>query len=106
MDTVPEGRCYHLSDIREKCVDSVTVSSEMECEIAADSLNATYTKCEDMQGCAQVKGCFSDSTLKDLRHRFYWKAEGEPSSNDPKIRKVCRGQEETPERQKMGCKKP
>ena len=104
MDTGPDDMCYHLSDIRANCTTSI--NTEIECKIAADSLNATFTKCEDMQGCAQVKGCFSDSTSKDLRHRFYWKAEGQFVSNDPKIRKVCRGREETTEKQERGCKQP
>ena len=78
----------------------------MECKNAAKFLNATYTTCEDAQGCAMVQGCFLDNRFKDLRHRVYWNTEGEFVSNDPKIRKVCRGQEETSKKQERGCKQP
>ena len=105
MDTGPDDMCYHLSDIRANCTTSI--NTEIECKIAADSLNVTYIKCEDVQDCAPIKGCVVDNKLRDLRHRVYWKAEGKFVSDDPKIRKVCRGREETPERQKMmGCKQP
>ena len=102
MDTGPDDMCYHLSDIRANCTTSI--NTEVECKIAADYLNGTYTECEDMQGCAAIKGCVSDSTLKGMRHRVYWKAEGKFVSDDPKIRKVCRGREETTVKQERGCK--
>ena len=101
MNTGPEDMCYYLSDIRANCTNST--NTEIECKIAANSLNATYTKCEDMQGCAQLKGCVSDKKFGNA-HRVYWKTEGKFVSNDPKIRKVCRGREETAEKQKRGCK--
>ena len=104
MDTGPEDMCYYLSDIRGRCSNSI--NTEVECEIAADYLNGTYTKCEDMQACAQLKGCVSDSTLKGMRHRVYWKDKGEPISDNPKIRKVCRGEDEILKKQEMGCKQP
>ena len=68
-------------------------------------LNATYTTCEDAQGCAMVQGCVSDKKFGNV-HRVYWKAKGDPISKDPKRRKVCRGQEETPKKQERGCKQP
>ena len=106
MDTGPDDMCYHLSDIRANCTTSI--NTEIECKIAADSLNATYTNCDDIEGCALLKGCVcvSDNEFKGMRHRVYWNAKGDPVSQNPRIRKVCRGQVETAEKRKMGCKQP
>ena len=108
--------CYYLSDIEEKYCDYNPVRTNSECHEAAKFLNATMAVCLNLsrhevykrmpEGC-KLQGCVSDKKTDPGRHMVFWNGEhnGHQISSDPKIRRICRGKEETPEKRKLDCNK-
>ena len=106
--------CYYLSDIEEKYCDYNPVRTYSECHEAAKFLNATMSVCLNLsrhegykrmpEGC-KLQGCVSDKKTDPGRHMVFWNGEhnGHQISSDPKIRRICRGKEESPEKRKLDC---
>ena len=109
--------CYYLSDVEEKYCDYNPVRTEDECMFyAAKFFNAQTAiccnesrneGCERMPESCKLQGCVSDK--KDLpgHHLVFWNGEhnSNQTSSDPKIRRICRGKEETPEKRRLDCNK-
>ena len=106
---VNNASCYYLSDIEEKYCDFNPVRTSSECHEAAKFLNATIVPqgCERMPESCKLQGCVSDKKTDPGNHLVFWNGEhnGDQNSSDPKIRRICRGKEETPEKRKLDCNK-
>ena len=63
--------------------------------------------CERMPESCKLQGCVSDKKTDPGNHLVFWNGEhnADQNSSDPKIRRVCRGKEETPEKRKLDCNK-
>ena len=106
---VNNASCYYLSDIEEKYCDFNPVRTASECHEAAKFLNATIVPqgCERMPESCELQGCVSDKKTDPGNHLVFWNGEhnADQNSSDPKIRRICRGKEETPEKRKLDCNK-
>ena len=106
---VNNASCYYLSDIEEKYCDFNPVRTASECHEAAKFLNATIVPqgCERMPESCELQGCVSDKKTDPGTHLVFWNGEhnADQNSSDPKIRRICRGKEETPEKRKLNCNK-
>ena len=109
--------CYYLSDVEEKYCDNNPVRTEDECIFYAAKFLIAQTAiccndsrnegCERMPESCNLQGCVSDKKELSGHHLVFWNGEHNSSqmSSDPKIRRICRGKEETPEKRKLDCNK-
>ena len=104
---VNNASCYYLSDIEEKYCDFNPVRTASECHEAAKFLNATIVQqgCGRMPESCKLQGCVSDKKTDPGNHLVFWNGEhnDHQNSSDPKIRRICRGKEETLEKRQMDC---
>ena len=56
------------------------------------------------EGC-KLQGCTLDRKTNPEHPMVFWNHVGEQMSSDPKIRQICRGKEETPQKRKLDCNK-
>ena len=56
------------------------------------------------EGC-KLQGCILDRKTVPEHPMVFWNHVGEQMSSDPKIRQICRGKEETPQKRKLDCNK-
>ena len=106
--------CYYLSDIEEKYCDYNPVRTHSECFEAANFFNASmaiccnlsrHEGCERMSEGCKLQGCILDRKTVPEHPMVFWNHVGEQMSSDPKIRQICRGKEETPQKRKLDCNK-
>ena len=61
--------------------------------------------CEQMPEGCKLQGCILDRKAIPGHPMVFWNHMGEQMSTDPKIRQICRGKEETPQKRKLDCNK-
>ena len=61
--------------------------------------------CERMSEGCKLQGCILDRKTVPEHPMVFWNHVGEQMSSDPKIRQICRGKEETPQKRKLDCNK-